>query len=106
MGCTSLISFQRRQLKTVGCQVVKLNLGEQKVDIRLVVAKDAVCPQGLKDRLVAALRQAVASRAVGHRLMHLNLKTLCQLFPRLGLEQLVSIGTNSWRASFELNHFA
>ena len=55
---------------------MKLNLGEQKVDIPLVVTEDAVCMQTLQDRLVAALRQAVASRAVGRHLVHLDLKTL------------------------------
>ena len=87
----SLINLELGQSKCVGYQVVKLNLSKQEVDIPLVVAKDAVCPQALKDRLVAALRQAVASRAVGHRLLHLSLEALCQLFPRLELEQLVSI---------------
>ena len=72
----------------------------------LIVAEDAVCPHALKDQLVAALLQAFASRAVGHRLVHLNFETLCQLFPGLKLKQLVSIGNNLSRASFELNHFA
>ena len=80
MGCTSLVNVERRWSKTVARQVVKLNLGEQKVDIRLVVTKDVVCTQALKDQLVAVLRQAIASRAVGHCLVHLDLETLCQLF--------------------------
>ena len=105
MWCTSVINLERRYWKAVGRQVVKLNLGEQKVDIPLVVTKDAVCTQALKDGLVAVLRQAVASRAVGHPLVHLDLETLCQLFPRLELEQLVSIGNNLSGASFESNHF-
>ena len=74
------------------------------VDIPLVVTEDAVCTQALKDRLVSALRQAVSSGAVRHRLVHLNFETLYQLFPRLGLEQLVSIGNHLSRASFESNH--
>ena len=106
MGCTSLIHVERRQSKTVGRQVVKLNLGEQKVDIPLLVGEDAVYPQVLKDGRVAVLRKAVASRAVGHRLVHLNFETLCQLFPGLGLQQLVSIENDLSRASFESNHFA
>ena len=106
MRCTSLIILERRQSKTVGWQFVKLNLSEQKVDIPLVVAEVAVCPQGLIDRLVAALCQAVSSRAVGHQLVHLNFEMLCQLFPRLGLGQLVSIGNSLSRASFESNCFA
>ena len=106
MPCTSLINLERRQSKTVGCQAVKLNLSEQKVDIPLVVAADTVCLQALKDRLVATLRQAVASRAVGNHPVHSNFETLCQLFPRLGLEQLVSNGNNLSGASFESNHFA
>ena len=56
MGCTSLINLERRLSKTVGRQLVKLNLSEQKVDMPLVVTKDAVCAQALEDRLVAALR--------------------------------------------------
>ena len=94
MGRASLINVERRQSETIGCQIVKLNLGEQNVDIPLVVAEDAVCPQALKDRLVAALRQAVASRAVGHRLMHLKFEMLCKLFPPPELEQLASIANN------------
>ena len=93
------------QRLVVGRHVVKLNLGEQKVDIPLVVTKDAVCAQALKDRLLAALRQAVASRAAGYRLVHLDVETLCQLLPRLGIKQLVSIRNNFSRASFESNHF-
>ena len=71
------------------------------VEIPLVVTKDALCTQALKDGLVAAFRQAVAPSVVGHRLVHLDLETLCQLFPRLGLEHLVSIGNNLSGASFE-----
>ena len=56
VGYMSLINLQRRQSKTVGCQVVEMNLSKQKIYIPLVVAEDAVCPQTLKDRLVAALR--------------------------------------------------
>ena len=56
MGCTSLIDLERRSSKAIGRQVVKLNLGEHKVDIPLVVTKDAVCAQALEDRLAAALR--------------------------------------------------
>ena len=100
MGCTSLINPERRQSKTVACQGVALNLSEPKIDIPLVVAEDAVCPQALKDRLIAALRQAVASSAVGHRLMLFTFETLCPLFSHLVLGQLVL------RASFESDHFA
>ena len=56
MGCSSLIYLERGEPKAIGRQVVKLNLGEQKVDMPLVVTKDAVCTQALEDRLVAALR--------------------------------------------------
>ena len=56
IGCTSLINLERIWSKTVGSQVVKVNLGEQKVDIPLVVTKDAVCAQALENRLVAAPR--------------------------------------------------
>ena len=55
MGCTSLINLERRQSKTVGCHLVELNLSEQKVDVPLVVAKDAMCLQALKNRLVTGL---------------------------------------------------
>ena len=78
MGCTSLINLERRLSKTVGRQLVKLNLSEQKVDMPLVVTKDVV---------------------------HHDVETLCHLFPRLRLEQLVLIGNNLSRASFESNHF-
>ena len=81
-----------------------MTLGEQEVDIPLVVAEDAVCTQALEDRLVAALRQAVASRAVGYRLVHLDLETLSQLLPRLRLEQLVSVRNNLSRASFQSDY--
>ena len=75
VGYTPLISLERRQSKTVGYQVVELNVSKQKIDIPLVVAEDAVSRQALKDGLVAALRQAVASRAVGRRLLCLNFET-------------------------------
>ena len=66
--------------------MVELYLGEQEVGIPLLVTKNAVCSQTMKDGLVASLRQAIASRAVGHCLMHLNLEAVRQFFPRLGLE--------------------
>ena len=56
MGCLSLIYLERGYPKAIGREVVKLNLGKQKVDIPLVITKDAVCTQALEDRLVAALR--------------------------------------------------
>ena len=93
--------------KIGGCWTsVELDFGKREVDIPFVVAEDTVCSQSLKHRLVGSLRQTIASRAVGHCLVHFNLEAMCQLFPCLGLEQLVSIGDDLSRASFESNHSA
>ena len=43
---------------------MELDFGKQEVNIPLIVAKKAVWPQTLKNRLVASLCQAIASRAV------------------------------------------
>ena len=106
MWCASLISLERRQSKAFGRQVLELDFGEQEVNVPCDVAEDTVCSQTPKDRLDGSLSQAIASRVVGHCLMHLNPEAMCQLLPCLGLQQLVSIGNDLSRTSFESDHFS
>ena len=76
------------------------------VDSPLIVTKNAVCPHALENRLVAPFLHVIASWAAGHCLVHLNLKAVCQFFPRLGLEQLVSARNILSAACFESNDSA
>ena len=106
MGCVSLINLEGRQSKAAGCQVVELDRCKREINVPFVVDKDSVCCQTLKNGWVGPLRRAIASRVVGHCLMHLNLEAMHQFLPRLRLGGFVSIRDDSLGTSFAYDHLS
>ena len=60
----------------------------------------------MKDRLVGLHRNVIASRGVGHCLMHPNLEAMCQFLPCLRLNQPVRIREFLSTTFFESDHFS